>query len=78
MIIHDLNVLCHGNCPTKTNPELIVYTDAVLPGTITFQGFKPVAGRYPQVAQLTGDLQLPQLAPRHGRDVGKAFNRLAP
>ncbi len=76
MIVHDLDVFSACGRPTEAHPELIVHTNAVLAGTIAFQGLHPVAGRYPQIVQSVRDLQLPELASCDGRDVRKTFDPL--
>ena len=77
MVIHDLDILGAGACPAEAHAELVVDADAMLAGTAAFQGFQAVAGRHAQVFQPFRDLQLPQLAPRHGRDVGEPLDRVA-
>jgi hypothetical protein len=59
MIVHDLDVFGACVLPTETHAELIVYTDAMLSGSIAFQGLQPIAGGHPQIVQSTRDLQLP-------------------
>jgi hypothetical protein len=58
MIIHDFDVF--GACfrPPEAQTELIVYTDAVLAGPVSFKTLQSIAGWYAQVLQSTGDLQL--------------------
>jgi hypothetical protein len=71
VIVYDFHVF--GSClrPTETQPELIIDTDAVLPLAIASQGFQPITRRHPKIRQSSRDLQLPQLAPGHSRDVHK-------
>ena len=52
MVIHNFNVVRVFALPAEANPILIVDPDAVLPGTVAFEGFQAVAGRQLQVAQL--------------------------
>jgi hypothetical protein len=77
VIVHDFNVFstCIGS--TKTHAKLIVHTNALLPCTIAFQGFQPIAWRHPKIVQFFGDLELPQLTPRDGSDVHKPLSPLA-
>jgi hypothetical protein len=77
VIVHDLDIFSASVCPTEAHAELIVYPDALLPGAITFQGFESIAGRHPQIVQSARDLQLPQLASRHVRDVREPTDPLA-
>jgi hypothetical protein len=77
MIVHDLDVLDAYVCPTEAHAELIIYANAVLSRAIAFQGFQSVAGRHLQIVQAPCDLQLPQLASRHGRDIRKPPDLLA-
>jgi len=69
MIVHDLDVFSPLIRPTKAEAKLIVNADAVLTSTVLFQGFQSIARRNPQIAELTRDLQLPQLASSDGRDI---------
>lgn len=59
MIVHDLYVFSTCVRPAEAHTELIVYTDAMLPRTISFQGFQPIAGWHSQIVQSARDLQLP-------------------
>lgn len=69
MVVHNFNLGRARRSPAKTDPELIVHPDAVLALTVTPQRFETVAGRYAEIVDPAGDLQLPQLAPRDGLDV---------
>jgi hypothetical protein len=69
VVVHDLDIFSACVRPTKAQTELIIYADAMLPYTIPFQGFQPIPRRHPQIAQSSRDLQLPQLAPRHSRNI---------
>jgi hypothetical protein len=62
MIVHDLDIFGAELSPLKAHAELVVDSDAVLSGTISFQCFKSVSGRYPEVLQRLRDLKLPQLS----------------
>jgi len=64
-VVDDLHVFRAAGTPAKAEPELVIDADAVLPSTISPQQFETVAGRHAQILQPLGDLQLPQLAPRH-------------
>lgn len=56
MIVHDLDIFSAGVRPTKTQTELIIDTDAMLPRAITFQGFQSISGRHPKIVQSARDL----------------------
>jgi hypothetical protein len=64
MVVHDLNVLSTYSRPAEANPELIVNTDAILPGAIALERFEPIARRHPEILEPSCDLQLPKLASR--------------
>ena len=72
MIVDDLDVRRAGGGPTKADTVLIVDADAVLTGAIPPQGLEAIPRRHAQVIESPGDLQLAQLAPRHGGDVREA------
>jgi len=77
VVFYDFDVLCAGVRPAKANPELVVHADAVLPGAIAPERFKPVARRYAKVIYPARDLQLPQLASSHRFDVRPSPNPAA-
>jgi hypothetical protein len=63
MVIHDFHLLRISAAPNETNPPLVIDADAVLAGTIAFQGFQPVARRRKQISQHPRPVQVFQLAP---------------
>jgi hypothetical protein len=63
VIIHDLDVLGTTGRPAEAHAELVVHPDAVLPGAVTLERFKPIARRHPQIFQPACDLQLAKLSP---------------
>jgi hypothetical protein len=69
VIVHDLDVFTTSGRPTKAHTELILYPDTMLARTISFQRLKSITRRYAQIVQSGCDLELPQLASCHGRDV---------
>ena len=69
MIVHDLDVLSPLVRPTEAKAELLINTNAVLARTVPFQSFQSIARRNPQITELIRDLQLPQFASCHSRDV---------
>lgn len=72
MVVHDLDIFRSGFRPAKANSPLVVNANAVLTGAIAFQGLKAVAGRYSQVSETSGDLELPHLASRDGSETREA------
>ena len=64
MIIYNFYVVCIAFLPFKTDPPLLVDTNAVLAGTVAFECLKPIAGRYLQIIQATGNLELSQFPSR--------------
>lgn len=69
MIVHDLDVFGPRVRPMEAKAELIVNTNAVLACAVSFQGFQSIARRNSQIIELARDLQLPQFASCHSRDV---------
>ena len=49
VIIGDLNVVSVSPLPSEADPPLIIDPDAVLPGTISAEPFKVIAGRNSQI-----------------------------
>ncbi len=49
MVVDDFYVGCVAAVPIKADPELVIYSDAVLPPTISRKGFEVVAQWYAQV-----------------------------
>jgi len=74
VIIHNLNIFRSSGRPTKAEAELIIDSNAVLPGPVTFERFQSISRRHSQILQLGRDLQLPQLAPSHDGNVHKPPN----
>jgi len=62
MIIDNFYIFCACIRPTKADSPLIVDTNAVLTRTITFERFKIIAGRRPQIINSTSDFKLSELA----------------
>jgi len=77
MIINYFNRFGAGHRPTKANPELLIYPDTVLAGTVALEGFESIAGRHPQIFQPVRDLQLPQLASRDNLYVSEPLDPIA-
>lgn len=68
MVIDDFNVTDVAFAPDKTNPPLIVNSDAVLAGPITFECLEPVAGRNAKILQPFGGMKIEELTPCHALD----------
>ena len=52
MVINYFDIVGIAILPDETDAPLVVYADAVPAGAISLQGFQPVGGRHPQVAQI--------------------------
>ena len=76
MIIHDLNVLGSLVGPTETDSELVVYSDAVLTGSIALEGFESVSRRHAQIVQPPRDFRLAQFTTCNSGDVSEPFDSL--
>jgi hypothetical protein len=63
--------------PHKTDPPLVVYTDAVLAAPIALEQLQLVAGRYLQCFELRCSLQHQQFAPGYPFNILEAGNRMA-
>jgi hypothetical protein len=68
VVVYNLDVCRSGRRKAKADSELIVYSDAVLPGAVTLQCLQPVARRHAQVVEAARDLQLPQFPSRNRFD----------
>lgn len=76
MIVHEFDVLSAAFDPTEADTILIVDAYAVLPGAISAQRLKAIAGRYAQIRKLRRDFQLTQLASGDLGDRGESTYRL--
>lgn len=74
MIVHDFDGHGIAFAPQEAQPPLVVDPDAVLPGAVTLQGFKLVAGRDAQEVQCSRRVQLLKLAQRNLLDIREAFD----
>jgi hypothetical protein len=72
MIINDLNFFCPLFIPNKADAPLIIDTNAVLAGTVTFERLKAISRRYFQIIQPDGNLELPQLPSGHRFNIPEA------
>ena len=64
MIVNDFNLLWSGFRPDKTDAELVVDANAVLPGAVAFQRFEPVARGHPKIIKPKRLMQVQQLPAR--------------
>jgi len=71
VVVHDLDIQHITLFPTETDAPLVIYADAVLSLSVAFQGFQPIAGRYPKVLYTDGAMKVKQLTSRHALDVAK-------
>jgi hypothetical protein len=78
VVVHYLYIFSARARPAKTDAPLIIDANAVLSQPVTFQGFKPVAWRHPQVIQTTGNLELSELSPGYRSDINESPDTLAP
>jgi hypothetical protein len=62
VIIANLDVERVTVSPDEADPPLFVDPDAVLPGSITPQGFEPVSRRHPQRIKVRRCVQYDQLS----------------
>ena len=72
MVVYDLNLRRTRGGPAKAHTELLVDTDAVLPGSVTLERLQAVARRHAKIIQPPRDLELPELAARDGLDAREA------
>jgi hypothetical protein len=57
VIIDDFDVDRASMGPDKTNSILIVYSNGVLPGSITAQGFEPIARRDAELVEIDNRIE---------------------
>ena len=76
VVVHDFHILRTRGRPAEADVELIVDADTVLPGSIAFERFEPVARWDPQVIQTASDLQLSQFASGDGLDAHESLDAL--
>jgi len=65
VVVHDLDLRWAFCSLNKAHPELVVDPDRVLPLAIAHQCLKMVAGRRPQVAEITRGVRIAQFPTRH-------------
>jgi hypothetical protein len=76
VIIHDFHVVGIAITPNKADVPLVVDADAVPPFSIASQSFQAIPWRRPQITELGGNIQLPQLTLGHALEGPKAFDSL--
>lgn len=64
MVVNDLHLLWSGVCPYEADAPLVIDSDAVLSGTITFQRLESVSWREPKILQRLGGANLTKLSQR--------------
>jgi hypothetical protein len=62
VVVHDLDVFRSCRGPSKADPPLIVDTDAVAVGAVTFELLQPIPGRDSEVSELVGGVEDEQLS----------------
>src|SRR5581483_8948354 len=63
VVIDHLDVFGSGGGPLEADPELVIDSDAVLPGPITLELLEPVARRDGKVTDPLGGVEIRQLPP---------------
>ena len=72
MVVNDLDIFGSSDRPTEAHPELVVYSNAVLPGTAALQCLEPIPRWDTEVFKSARNLQLTKLAASHRFDVRKS------
>ena len=75
MVVHNLHASRLAFGPPETEAVLVIDPYAVLAGTVAAKGFKSVAGRRLQVAQILGIVQVNQFASRRFLNRPRQFFR---
>ena len=77
MIISDFDVFCESIRPAKADPPLIIDANAILTGTIAFEGLKVIAGWNVQILKAISDFELPEFSPGNLGNIDKFFYPMA-
>src|SRR5437879_1349950 len=78
MIVDDFHLCWSLQRPDEAHPELVVYSDRILPLAITRQCLEAISGRRPQVANSTCRVEIAQFPARYlGQIGGKSLGLLA-
>lgn len=78
MVIDDLDGLGTRLGPPEADAPLIVDANTVLTRLSSLECFESVTWRHLEIIESGCNLQLPQLSPRHGLNVHKAPDAIAP
>jgi len=76
MIIYDFYIPRTILCPYETDTPLVIYPNAVLTNSVTFQWFQPISGRYAKVVKKQGPIQLSKLTHGHPLYMEPTINTL--
>jgi hypothetical protein len=71
MVVHDFDLRRAFRRPNEAHPELVVDSDRVLPLAIRRKRFKAIAGRRPQIAEITRGVEIAQFPARHLDQIGR-------
>ena len=78
MIIGNLHVCRVAILLDKANPTLIVYANAVRPGSVASQFFQPICGSYSQIDDAPRIIDHAQLSQSNLLNIGRKFPRPFP
>jgi hypothetical protein len=70
VIIGDFDLVSSIRLPEKANTIFLIDPDAVLPFSITFKRFKPVAWRHSKISRIGARLKLIELPQSHAGNCG--------
>jgi len=76
VIVNDLDVFSAGALPAKTDPELVVHSNAPLPRAVALQKLEPVRRGRAHVFDASRQVQLLKLAQRRALDVRESGDAL--
>jgi hypothetical protein len=76
VVIHNFYIVSIAITPDKADAPLVVDADAVLPFPIAFHCFQAIARRRPQIAKVSGNIQLAQLSLGHPFESPKTLDSL--
>ena len=76
MVIDNFNIVSVSVQPTKTDPPLIVDSNAVLALAIALQRLEPVTRRHEQILNGPGMVEIQQFSPRRSLDRPKPRDQL--
>jgi len=73
VVVHYLDIL-RPIIPAKADAELVIDPHAPLAGPVAFQSLKPVSGRRSHVVQISGNVELLQLAQGGALEIYESLN----